>query len=107
MEHTPDSFKSDLRELANPAGFHQGVLPDLPTTQLLYWQTMGHQLPTYNELGRMRCRLCHQNIVTLADVHGTLYNLTEDNILAAKVAHIRQRHEKEIGHGTGEFPATA
>jgi hypothetical protein len=40
----------------------------------------------------LRCRECHQGIARMADRHGTLFDYDESDILALKVAHIRQIH---------------
>lgn len=42
----------------------------------------------------LRCRECHQAIARIADRNGVLYDYNETELLALKVAHLRQTHSE-------------
>jgi hypothetical protein len=46
----------------------------------------------------LRCRECHQGVARMADRHGANFSYNEAELLALKVAHIRQIHS-EIFNG--------
>lgn len=42
----------------------------------------------------LRCKECHQGIARIADRHGVLFDYNESDLLALKVAHLRQTHSE-------------
>lgn len=74
---------------------HQGTLAPIAVNQLQYWQAFAYQWPGYIDDRQWRCSTCDQAIYTIADENYAPYQLLESEILALKVAHIRQRHAED------------
>jgi hypothetical protein len=61
--------------------------------ELAFWEAIAAQWEWYIHPDTyLRCRECHQGIARMADRHGVLFDYDETELLALKVAHIRQVH---------------
>lgn len=63
-----------------------------------YWPVERHIHNTPEKKGQpcWCCGICDQTIWFVCDPYGTMYTYTTDEILALKVAHIRQSHAEVI-----------
>jgi hypothetical protein len=68
------------------------VIGVLARMQLAAWQDLARGWVAYEDWPHLRCVSCHQQIRRLADDTGTPYAYTDEQHLAAVVAHLRQRH---------------
>jgi hypothetical protein len=66
----------------------------LAQIQLAAWEAIAVDWPVYadHDTGRLRCASCHGAVLTLVDDRGGFYHWSEDQVLAAKVTHLRARH---------------
>lgn len=63
--------------------------------ELAAWEAIATQWEFYIHPDTyLRCRECHQGIARMADRHGALFDYNEGDLLALKVAHIRQIHSE-------------
>ena len=62
--------------------------------ELKEWREIAGGWATYKTMDESACRCirCNQSIYFVYDMHGEHYTYTEDEILALKIAHIRQVH---------------
>lgn len=72
-----------------------GEVADVALAQLAQWQEVAIAWDTYSDGRANRCHDCHQNIWFSKDPQGHAYKYTDDEILALKVAHVRQCHSQE------------
>jgi hypothetical protein len=61
---------------------------------LSLWESLANGWQWYELKGYLRCLLCNQAAYRIYDNNGTRYTIAEADILALKVAHLRQNHEK-------------
>lgn len=71
-----------------------GTIADIALEELERWQEIVRPWETYTDGRANRCSECHQNIWFSKDPQGHEYQYTIDEILALKVAHVRQCHDK-------------
>jgi hypothetical protein len=71
----------------------KGEVADVAKLQLHEYEERATVWPVYTDGRCNRCRECHQNIWFSKDPHGTPYAYKTEEILALKVAHIRQAHD--------------
>ena len=70
----------------------KGISPSA-IKELAAWEAIATQWEWYiHPDTRLRCRECHQAVARMADRHGQLFDYNEADLLALKVAHIRQIH---------------
>lgn len=63
--------------------------------ELAAWEAIATQWEFYIHPDTyLRCRECHQGIARMADRHGALFDYNEADLLALKVAHLRQTHSE-------------
>lgn len=77
----------------------QGTYPIEDTrtlTALERWQEVALGWRNYVEAGQVRCADCKQSMYAILDSFGKPYQLTDADLTAFTVAHLRQRHE-DIG----------
>lgn len=72
--------------------FPLGLAP-LAARQLAAWEELAHDWTGYlDEDEVVRCASCHIGLWRIRDDHGTQYQYTDEQLLALKVAHLRQAH---------------
>jgi hypothetical protein len=76
----------------------------LAMNQLKPWQDLAEAWPWSNDGGYVLCGDCGTLIHQLYDPRGHKYELTPDEWSALQVAHLRQRHEREIPDDNSEVP---
>ena len=64
----------------------------LATEQLAAWEKLAANWPLYVDGPCGRCASCHVNVIRLVDEQGISYVYTDEQLLALKVAHLRQAH---------------
>lgn len=70
----------------------KGVSPSA-LRELAAWEAIATQWEFYTHPDTyLRCRECHQGIARMADRHGALFDYDPTELLALKVAHLRQVH---------------
>lgn len=73
----------------------KGVSPSA-LKELAAWEAIAIQWEWYVHPDTyLRCRECHQGIARMADRHGVYFEYDEADLLALKVAHMRQVHSEE------------
>ena len=69
--------------------------PVIGELQLAAWQGIAESWPVYlDENEHFRCQKCNVTIWRLSDDNGQGYIYTPEELLALKVAHIRQSHSE-------------
>jgi hypothetical protein len=71
-----------------------GEIADVAQQQLAHWQAVARDWGVYTDGRENRCAECHQNIWFSMDAARHPYTYTDDEILALKVAHVRQCHSE-------------
>ena len=71
-----------------------GEIAPITLEELARWNEWVKSWDTYTDGRCNRCHDCHQNIWFSRDPLGHEYQYTPDEILALKVAHVRQCHDK-------------
>jgi len=67
--------------------------PQIGELQLLAWQIAAEDWSLYiDQEGHSRCGMCDVSVWRVRDDHGQAYVYSRDEILALRVAHIRQCH---------------
>ena len=72
-----------------------GEIADIAKEQLERWREIADTWPVYTDGRCNRCKECHQNIWFSTDPRGYKYDYNTDEILALKVAHVRQCHDEK------------
>jgi hypothetical protein len=72
----------------------KGEIADVALVDLEKWQAVAIEWPVYTDGRCNRCTDCHQNVWFSTDPRGYKYTYTDDEILALKVAHVRQCHDQ-------------
>lgn len=73
-----------------------GEIAQVAIEQLKSYQNVATEWQTYTDGRANRCQECHQNVWFSKDPRGNTYTYTDDEILALKVAHIRQLHSEVV-----------
>jgi hypothetical protein len=71
-----------------------GEIAEVALQELKHWQAVAMVWPVYTDGRCNRCQECHENLWFTTDPRGGKYQYTDDEILALKVAHLRQCHEE-------------
>lgn len=69
-----------------------GEIAPIALEQLEGWRAVAEGWETYSDGRSNRCKECHQNIWFSRDPQGHEYTYTYHEVLALKVAHLRQCH---------------
>jgi hypothetical protein len=72
----------------------KGKIAQVALDELERWQSVAISWPVYTDGRCNRCGDCHENLWFSKDPQGGKYQYTDDEILALKVAHVRQCHSK-------------
>jgi hypothetical protein len=70
----------------------KGEVAQIALDQLKEWEQLAESWPVYTDGRSNRCSECHQNIWFTKDPLGHEYTYDPSEILALKVAHVRQSH---------------
>lgn len=73
-----------------------GVIHPMAVKVLEQWEGEAFNWPRYPDGRCVRCGKCDQSIYMSRDIHGVLYNISQEEILSLTVAHLRQRHPEVI-----------
>lgn len=83
----------------------KGAIADVALDQLSAYQDRARTWPVYTDGRCNRCTDCHQNIWFSTDPRGYTYNYSDDEILALKVAHVRQCHAEISASNRDSLPS--
>jgi|SRR5579862_458890 hypothetical protein len=72
----------------------KGEIANVALEQLKAWESIAESWGVYTDGRSNRCAECHQNIWFSMDAARHPYTYTEEEILALKVAHVRQCHSQ-------------
>lgn len=71
----------------------KGVIDSLAIRQLQAWEKIAKNWPVFaSEFGFIRCAHCDLTIWRTQDDHGQEYTINDAEILALRVAHLRNHH---------------
>jgi hypothetical protein len=83
-----------------------GEIADVALNQLAEWEAIARPWPMerhiHNDRPSWCCAVCDKTIYFVNDPRGEIYVYTDAEILALKVAHIRQAHSGEVQAGNGD-----
>lgn len=69
-----------------------GELSPLAKQQLAAWEKLAHDWTFYLQGNQVRCTSCHIAVWRIYDRNMVRYHYTDAELLALKVAHLRQAH---------------
>jgi hypothetical protein len=72
----------------------RGEVADIAIRQLAVIQNCAITWPVVEQGNENRCGLCSQNLWFRYDTYGEPYGYSDEELLALKVAHIRQNHQE-------------
>jgi hypothetical protein len=75
-----------------------GTIHEIAVRQLAAWEAIASQWVLVRVGSYLRCCECRQAVVRLIDDKGQDYQTSDTEILALKVAHLRQRHPELERH---------
>lgn len=80
----------------NPFPHGPGVIAPIALAQLERWQALAEKWPFCRDENYWRCGDCMAIIHQVWDSRGVRYQITDEELCALEVAHLRQRHEGEL-----------